>query len=125
MKLLYLVCGGAIGTILRYCVYLLYEKRNFQGFPYATITVNLIGSLIIGIAFGILQKTNMPINLKIFLFVGILGSFTTFSTYAIDALQLILSNQNKTAIVYILASNIFGLLLAYGGYIAGSSFTTK
>lgn len=116
-KILALVLGGAAGTLLRYWVSG-YAYRLFEGvFPWGTLAVNLIGSFLIGFCWGLFERGNIQTNVRLFLFVGIFGGFTTFSSYALETLNLVKAGNMKYAIIYILASNILGLILVYLGYI--------
>jgi len=116
-KILALVLGGASGTLLRYWVSG-YAYKLFEGvFPWGTLMVNLIGSFLIGFCWGIFERGNIQTNVRLFLFVGIFGGFTTFSSYALETLNLVKAGNVKFAIIYILASNILGLILVYLGYI--------
>ena len=116
-KILALVLGGAAGTLLRYWVSG-YAYRLFEGiFPWGTLMVNLIGSFLIGFCWGLFERGNIQTNVRLFLFVGIFGGFTTFSSYALETLNLVKAGNVKFAIIYILASNILGLILVYLGYI--------
>lgn len=109
--------GGAIGTLLRYWVSD-YALRLFEGvFPWGTFFVNLLGSLLIGFCWGIFEKGSLNINTRLFLFVGLFGGFTTFSSFTLESLNLIKTGNVKFALIYILASNILGLLFVYLGYI--------
>ncbi len=116
-KILILVLGGAGGTLLRYWVSG-YAYRLFEGvFPWGTLAVNLIGSFLIGFCWGLFERGNIQANVRLFLFVGIFGGFTTFSSYALETLNLVKAGNVKLAIIYVLASNILGLILVYLGYI--------
>jgi len=116
-KILALVLGGASGTLLRYWVSG-YAYKLFEGvFPWGTLMVNLIGSFLIGFCWGLFERGNIQTNVRLFLFVGIFGGFTTFSSYALETLNLVKAGNVKFAIIYILASNILGLILVYLGYI--------
>lgn len=119
MKFLFLALGGSIGAILRYLVSLFSIKYMAWGLPMGTLLVNLLGSFLIGFAFVFLGRENIALNLKIFLFIGIFGSFTTFSTYMFEALDFIKSGDIKTALFYIGFSNIGGLFVVYLGYYLG------
>jgi len=77
--------------------------------------VNLIGSFIIGLLWGMFE--NQPAaNLRTFLFVGVLGGFTTFSAYSIETLNLFRDGNVRLAILNILLNNLLGILLALGGF---------
>lgn len=115
-KLLAVAFGGSIGAVLRYLIFLIYERSTNQGFPWATLVINLIGSFLIGLLWGIFDKFYVSPGIRLFLFVGILGSFTTFSAFAFDVFSLGRDGSLKYLILYISATNIFGIALAFGGY---------
>ncbi len=115
-KLLAVAIGGSIGAVLRYLIFTIYEKSITNTFPWATLAVNLIGSFLIGFLWGILNKFYLAPGYRLFIFVGILGSFTTFSTFAFDVFNLSKEGGVKYLITYILATNIFGISLAFLGY---------
>lgn len=119
MKILYLVLGGSLGTILRYLVSLFSVRFLAWGLPMGTLLINLLGSFLIGFAFVFLGRDQIALNLKIFLFIGIFGSFTTFSTYMFEALDYFKSGNMKIALLYIGLSNILGLLAVFIGYYLG------
>lgn len=119
MKFLYLALGGGIGAILRYLVSVFSIKYMAWGLPMGTLIVNLLGSFLIGFAFVFLGREQINLNLKIFLFIGIFGSFTTFSTYMFEALDFLKSGNIKMVLFYIGISNIVGLLAVYLGYYLG------
>lgn len=115
-KLLAVALGGSIGAVLRYLIFVIYEKSPSQTFPWATLAVNLIGAFLIGFLWGFLNKVYIAPGYRIFIFVGILGSFTTFSTFAFDIFNLSKEGNIKYIITYILATNILGISLAFIGY---------
>ena len=117
VKLAYLALGGATGAILRYLVSGLPYKIYAGVFPWGTLIVNLSGSFLIGFFWGILGKENITTNVRAFLFIGLFGSFTTFSTFAFESLNLIRDGNLKYAIINIFASNTFGILLVFAGFI--------
>jgi len=119
MKFLYLALGGSIGAILRYLVSLYSIKYMAWGLPMGTLIVNLLGSFLIGLAFVFFGREQIALNLRIFLFIGIFGSFTTFSTYMFESLEMIRLGSVKTALTYIGLSNILGLLFVYAGFQLG------
>jgi CrcB protein len=119
MKFLFLALGGSIGAILRYLVSLFSIKYMTWGLPMGTLIVNILGSFLIGFAFVFLGREQINLNLKIFLFIGIFGSFTTFSTYMFEALDFFKTGNIKMALFYIGISNIVGLIAVYMGYYLG------
>lgn len=111
-----LVVGGAIGALLRYFVSGMTHKY-FEGiFPLGTLVVNLTGSFVIGILWGLLEIENVSPVLRTFLFVGILGSFTTMSTFTLESFNLIKDGEIKYALANILANNVLGILLVFIGF---------
>jgi len=123
-KILLVMAGGAAGSALRYLVSE-FTTRNYSGlFPYGTLFVNLAGSFIIGMCWALFEQGHISANLKTFLFIGILGGFTTFSSFSAEAMNLFRENHIGTGITYILASNIIGLLLVFGGFFTGKSIVS-
>ncbi len=87
-KYILLATGGAIGTVLRYSMSGLTYRMVNSVFPWGTIFVNLTGSFAIGLLWGVFEVQNISSNMRSFIFIGILGGFTTFSTYALESLNL-------------------------------------
>lgn len=121
IKLLAVAFGGSIGAVLRFLVYDLIESKYHSDFPWATLTVNLLGSLVIGFLWGYFARTFVSPGMRLLIFVGILGSFTTFSTFAFDNFSLLKSGEFTYMTIYFLATNVFGILLAIGGYLLSKS----
>lgn len=121
-KIMMLAAGGAIGTLLRYSVSGLTHRVMTGMFPWGTLAVNLIGSFIIGLLWGLFEIQNISSNFRTFLFVGILGGFTTFSTFALESLHLMRDGEMKLALSNVLASNILGILLVFAGFAASKQF---
>jgi fluoride exporter len=126
MNWLWVACGGAIGASLRYAasVYFISAPANF---PWITWSVNLLGCLLAGIFFALsLQFPTLQNEARLFLMVGILGGFTTFSSFGLETFQLMKSGQVNLALLYVLTSVILGiLLLAFSFYLTQFIFTTK
>jgi CrcB protein len=121
LKYLYVALGGAIGSMLRYTVSGLDFKFTNGLFPESTLIVNLSGSLVIGVLWGVFERFDFSPLLSVFIFVGILGGFTTFSSFSLENLHLIKNGDIKTAAIYIAVTNIAGIGLALGGYYAVKS----
>ncbi len=95
--------GGALGAMGRYGFGLLFFRAGGTGFPLATLGVNIIGSLMMGLLIGALAKF-LPAGqneLRLFLAVGILGGFTTFSAFSLDAITLMERGEMVSVAVYI------------------------
>jgi CrcB protein len=116
IKYILLATGGAIGTILRYSMSGLTYRMVNSVFPWGTIIVNLTGSFAIGLLWGYFEIQNISSNMRNFIFIGMLGGFTTFSTYALESLNLFRDGEIKLAMTNLLISNICGLLLVFAGF---------
>lgn len=106
--------GGAFGAALRYAA-ILAIKQIQTTFPWPVFAVNITGSFFIGIMAGLASR--QPNNtLNLLLSVGILGGFTTFSSFSLDNLTLIKNGQPLMALLNILAQCTIGILAAWAGY---------
>lgn len=115
--LIYIAIGGAAGALLRYSVSG-YIFRNSDGLlPWGTIAVNLIGCFVIGFLWNIFENFTYSPNTRAFIFIGILGAFTTFSTFGIESFYLLKDGEIKLGIINILISNVGGIGLVAIGYI--------
>jgi len=115
LKLFVIALGGAAGAVLRYLVSGFALTFMGSGFPWGTLCVNLIGSFAIGLLAGIFESVVVSANLKIFLFVGLLGAFTTFSTFSLENAKLLQDGQWLYMFINVTASCILGLLLVFAG----------
>ena len=117
LKYILLATGGAIGTILRYMISsAAYRLFLAEVFPWGTLMVNLTGSMVIGILAGLQEANLISPNLRTFIFIGILGGYTTFSTFSLETLNLVRAGEIRYAIINVAASNLFGIALAFGGF---------
>jgi fluoride exporter len=120
LKYILLIAGGAIGTLLRYYLSELLIPNPLESkFPFGTFTVNLSGALLIGLLAGININSPMSSQIRLFLFTGVLGGFTTFSSFALESLSLLQNGKAALGIIYIFGTNIIGLLCAIIGYYSG------
>ena len=110
--------GGSLGAVSRYWVSTTTYRWLGLEFPYGTLMVNLSGSLVMGfLSVLLIHRFNISEQLRIGLLAGFLGSFTTFSTFAIDTLQLAANDALFKAIAYILLSVLLCVLGAWAGLV--------
>lgn len=113
MIYLLIFVGGGTGAVLRYLVSGLFSA------PYGTLAVNIIGSLLLGALLALsvkLKFAEISPNLLPLLAIGLLGGFTTFSTFSMDVVNLLNGGQAQKAVIYMLASLVFSVGAAYIGY---------
>ena len=116
IKLLILAAGGAIGTICRYGFSGIIHRFGQGTFPYGTMAVNLTGCLIIGLLWGINERLTFNPALRLFLFIGLLGGFTTFSSFGLETFNLLRDNEIKLGLWNILVNNLLGITLVFAGF---------
>ena len=107
---LFVACGGALGAVLRYLTNLGALRFLGSGFPVATMAVNLAGSFVMGLLAVSLARLNLT-ALSPFLMTGILGGFTTFSAFSLDAMSLWERGAMAQAFLYVSVS-VLGALIA-------------
>jgi CrcB protein len=119
-QILFIAVGGAIGAVLRYLGSTAVYAWLGRGFPYGTLFVNVLGSLIMGVlAILLIERISTGPELRALLLIGLLGSFTTFSTFSIETLNLIEQGGLIKAGLNILLSVILCLAAAWVGTLLG------
>lgn len=103
--------GGGLGAVLRASVSNIMKKYWKGHFPLPTFLVNVVGSFLLGL---LLQYQKVS-DVRLFIGTGILGGFTTFSTFHYEAANLLREDKKLTAVLYVLLSLTFGLLAAWAG----------
>lgn len=120
-QLLIVGLGGFIGSAARYMVSKLNLYWHFLSIPMGTLTVNILGSFLIGLLVGISGKSDLlSPNLRLFLMVGVCGGFTTFSSFSNENMMLMQNGQFPTALLYTAFSILFGFTAVYLGYISSN-----
>ncbi|MEW6601596.1 MAG: fluoride efflux transporter CrcB [Nitrospirota bacterium] len=115
-KFILLAAGGALGSLLRYSLSGLIYRYMEGIFPWGTLFVNLAGSFAIGVLWGFFEMENLSPEMRNFVFVGILGGFTTFSTFSLESFNLLRDGEIRLAVSNILVSNIAGIALVFIGF---------
>jgi CrcB protein len=109
--------GGSLGALARFGVYAVLHGPAGKPSPWSTMAINLFGCLALGLLLGwAARRGPMDDLVRTFLTVGVLGAFTTFSTYAGDALRLVQEGRPAAALAYAVLSAVLGLALCAGGY---------
>lgn len=108
--ILLVASGGAIGSVARYLVGVLMTRAFGGNYPYGTLTVNVAGGFLMGLFIGIMaQRLEGSMDLRLFVAVGIMGGFTTFSSFSLDFAVLWERGELLTALIYVLASVILSI----------------
>ena len=123
LQLLVIGCGGAVGAMMRYGLGLRVTLLVGSAFPWGTLFVNIVGCFLAGLLFA-LAVTRIPLSdlLRNGLQIGLLGGFTTFSAFSIDAIALFDQGLWLRGLLYIVTSVIVSLLGAYLGMSVGRNF---
>ena len=117
LKILLLVGAGSfIGGVCRYLISLLFVHKQPQGFPWATLIVNVLGCLLIGMLVGYAERWHLSKEVRLFMATGILGGFTTFSSFSNETIILFHNGYYSYAIIYVAASLLIGLGVTFVGF---------
>ena len=115
--IIWVALGGALGAVGRYLVGL--SLKTASGFPWATMSVNILGSLLMGLMIGWLSRQNGGSDaLRLFVAVGILGGFTTFSAFSMDLFTLLERRDIAATVLYLGGSLLGGLVAFIIGFMA-------
>jgi fluoride exporter len=118
MKILFAIgLGSFIGGVSRYWLSGLIQAKTAGGFPSGTLTVNILGCLLIGIVYGFADKGQLSTDWRLFLATGILGGFTTFSAFSYETFDLMRNGHSISALSYVAASIFVGFLATFIGFI--------
>jgi fluoride exporter len=118
---LYVMIGGAIGALLRYGVYEAW--RDFQPtlfglphFPWPTFLINMLGSFLFGLLAAAIPHLSWGESLRALFLTGVLGAFTTFSTFSFELFSLMQQGEFKIALLYSVLSVMLGIISVFVGY---------
>ena len=111
--------GGAIGAGLRYMIG---TWISYETFPMATITVNLVGSFLLGIIALSTSQNLISTELALFIGTGVVGAFTTMSAFSVDTIELLQDGNTSTAGLYVILTFTLCPILAWCGWLVGDKF---
>jgi CrcB protein len=116
-KTILIAVAGSMGTLLRFWLAGFVGRHWGEKFPWGTMSVNLAGCFLAGAVFYLSEeKFLVSANVRTAILIGLLGAFTTFSTYGLQTFALLRDGQLGRAALNIAASNILGLLMVWAGY---------
>ena len=117
LNFFFVALGGSIGASLRYSLYLIFKNYLFQNYIFfSTLTVNVIGSFLIGYIIYLVDSKNITQDfIRFFLIIGILGSFTTFSTFSLEGVEMLIDKKFIQAFLYMFLSLFLCLFFTYIG----------
>lgn len=119
MNVLLVALGGAIGSAARYLVGAFVANRFGPDFPWGTFIVNVSGSFLIGVILSLVGGGQLPAGARLFLAVGVMGGYTTFSTYSNETLQLVQGGEVGAAMFNALGQVVAGFIGVYLGVYLG------
>lgn len=121
MTWLAVVLGGALGSVARHGVNIATERVMGEPGPWSTATVNIVGSLALGVLAGALaaERLSMSVPARAFVLVGILGGFTTFSSFMLDSFTLMQMGAPLRAALNLILQVVMGVLVTCAGYYLG------
>ncbi len=119
-QFIFLAVAGALGTLCRYSLSGIAQRMTGSGFPYGTLLVNILGSILIGfIMQASLSSEVIPRSLKLVITVGFLGAFTTFSTFSYETVRYLEGGNWLPGIINITANIGLGVLATLSGILLG------
>ena len=115
-SMLMVAMGGAVGSAMRYLISKIMQDWLPDVFPFGTFAVNLLGCLVIGILYGLVEQNMLGNNnLKLLLITGLCGGFTTFSTFSHEGLSLVQQGHLSYAVLYVGGSACLGMMMVLIG----------
>lgn len=120
MSFLLIFIGSGIGGVLRYLMSSFVQTSSNWIFPIGTFSVNMLGSILIGFLAQVAESKGIfPGDIRLFIFVGLLGGFTTFSSFGYETMQLLRDGQIFYAVLNAVLQVVLGLLFVWTGMVLG------
>jgi fluoride exporter len=122
LRFFIIALGGAIGTVSRYLVSELDHKYSQGPLPFNTLLINVSGSLLLGFLWGLFERYAVSPNIRLFVFIGLIGGYTTFSTFSLETFTLMRDGEYGIALANISLSIILSVAVVFAGYFASRQF---
>lgn len=122
MQYLLVALGGALGSVLRFAIANGFRAVMPATFPWATFSVNVVGSLLAGLLYVLLERQLIPAMYQPVIFAGFLGGFTTYSAYALDSWHMLDNGNPLLAMTYIAGTTLVCLVCTFIGVIIARGF---
>ncbi len=124
VKIIYLLTGGALGSLSRYLVSGISHKWISGTFPWGTLIANSTGALLIGFFWGLFELRDISPKARMFIFVGFLGGYTTFSTFALETMNMVRDGDMRFAVINLVLNNALSLIFVFAGYFISKGLLT-
>ncbi|MEK6794271.1 MAG: fluoride efflux transporter CrcB [Spirochaetota bacterium] len=118
-KIVYIALGGSIGAVSRYLVSAASQKYLSSIAPWGTFIVNVSGCFIIGFLWSFVEERIISPNVRLFLFTGVLGGYTTFSSFGLETFNLLRDGEMRLGVMNVLMSVVLGIGCVFLGYVLG------
>jgi fluoride exporter len=115
-RILLIALGGAVGSVLRYAAGGTVHRFAGSTFPWGTLAVNATGSFAIGFLWAFFDRVSGSTLARSFMFIGILGGYTTFSSYTLETFNLLRDGEIKLGLINMFAANIAGIVFVFAGF---------
>jgi fluoride exporter len=114
-KILAVVIGGGLGALCRWLVSGFVQNRIESFFPWGTFVVNITGCFVMGLLWNLFETVPVSAAVRLFFITGVLGGYTTFSSFGIETINLMRDNEMARAMMNILLSNVIGIIAVFAG----------
>ncbi|MPY77484.1 MAG: fluoride efflux transporter CrcB [Actinophytocola sp.] len=122
MTALLVAAGGALGATLRYLIDQWVQRRSGNGFPYGTLTVNVLGSALLGLLAGLTLTGAGGDAVRSLVGIGLCGSLTTYSTFGYETVRLVTDGARRHAVVNVVGTLLAGFAAAGAGLLLAAAF---